>query len=99
MNRNTLTTSLAPGAGLLLLLPLLAASCTQHKIDTASTVDVRPIEVKPIHITVDVNVRIDRQLDEFFAFEEQVDGDDKPGAAGPGTQPSAGVGAATGAGK
>jgi len=25
-----------------------------------------PIEVKPIHITVDVNVRIERALDDFF---------------------------------
>ncbi len=82
MMHRTLTTSLAAGASL-----LLATACTQHKIDTASTVDVRPIEVKPIHITVDVNVRIDRQLDEFFAFEEEVD---KP-AAGPTTAPSAGV--------
>lgn len=89
MNRHSLTTSLAAGTGLVML-PLLATSCTQHKIDTASTVDVRPIEVKPIHITVDVNVRIDRQLDEFFAFEEQVD-DDKPAGAGPATAPSAGI--------
>lgn len=91
MKRNTLTTSLAAGTGLLLL-PLLAASCTQHKIDTASTVDVRPIEVKPIHITVDVNVRIDRQLDEFFAFEEELV-DDAP-AAEPTTAPAAAPAAA-----
>ena len=86
MTRKSLltTTSLAAGTGLL----LLAAACTQHKIDTASTVDVRPIEVKPIHITVDVNVRIDRQLDEFFAFEEEVE---KPTAGAPTTAPSAGV--------
>lgn len=80
MVRMTLTTSLAAGAGLL----LLATGCTQHNVDTASTVDVRPIEVKPIHITVDVNVRIDRQLDEFFAFEEEID---QP--AGPTTAPVA----------
>ena len=77
MNRHTLTTSLAAGTGLLIL-PLLATSCTQHKIDTASTVDVRPIEVKPIHITVDVNVRIDRELDQFFAFEEELAPATKP---------------------
>ena len=85
MIRNTLKTSLATGTGLLMLLPLAGASCTQHKIDTASTVDVRPIEVKPIHITVDVNVRIDRQLDDFFAFEEEIE---KP-AGGPTTAPVA----------
>ncbi len=27
---------------------------------------VQPIEVKPIHVTVDVNVKIDKALDDFF---------------------------------
>jgi hypothetical protein len=58
---------------LLLSSPLvLAAACSAcARLDTKSEVDVRPIEVKPIHITVDVNVRIDRELDNFFAFEEE----------------------------
>jgi hypothetical protein len=30
------------------------------------TVEIAPVEVKPIHITIDVNVRIDRALDDFF---------------------------------
>jgi hypothetical protein len=30
-------------------------------------VAIAPIEVKPIHITIDVNVRIDRALDDFFS--------------------------------
>ena len=34
--------------------------CTQHKIEVA------PVEVKPIHITIDVNVKVDRALDDFF---------------------------------
>jgi hypothetical protein len=29
-------------------------------------VKTEPIEVKPIHITVDVNVRVERALDDFF---------------------------------
>ncbi|MDL2330024.1 YnbE family lipoprotein [Desulfosarcina sp. OttesenSCG-928-A07] len=29
-------------------------------------VDVRPVEIKPIHITIDVNVKVDRALDDFF---------------------------------
>lgn len=29
-------------------------------------VTVEPIEVKPIHITLDITIRIDRQLDDFF---------------------------------
>ncbi len=34
----------------------------------AGCVSVRtePIEVKPIHITVDVNVKVERALDDFF---------------------------------
>jgi hypothetical protein len=48
---------------------LAASSCA--RLETENKVDVRPIEVKPIHITVDVNVRVDRELDNFFAFEDQ----------------------------
>jgi hypothetical protein len=62
------------------------AACA--RLDTNSKVDVRPIEVKPIHITVDVNVRVDHELDNFFAFEDQPT--TKPGAAAPNptTQPT-----------
>ena len=43
----------------LLFLPLLLmAGCLNVKTE--------PIEVKPIHITVDVNVKVDRALDDFF---------------------------------
>ncbi len=30
-------------------------------------VKTQPIEVKPIHVTVDVNVKVDRALDDFFS--------------------------------
>jgi len=30
-------------------------------------VEIAPVEVKPIHITIDVNVRIDRALNDFFS--------------------------------
>ena len=40
------------------VLPLLLAACVNVK--------TAPIEVKPIHITVDVNVRVDKALDDFF---------------------------------
>ena len=57
------------------LLLLLFQGCTQHKVEVA------PVEVKPIHITIDVNVKVDRALDDFFedidAAEEQV-GDNTP---------------------
>lgn len=29
-------------------------------------VKTQPLEVKPIHITVDVNVKVDKALDDFF---------------------------------
>ena len=30
------------------------------------SVKTQPLEVKPIHITVDVNVKVDKALDDFF---------------------------------
>ena len=39
-------------------LPLLGAGCLSIKTE--------PIEVKPIHITVDVNVKVEKALDDFF---------------------------------
>ncbi len=41
---------------------LLAQACyTQHKVET-----VHKIEVAPMHITIDVNVKVDKALDDFF---------------------------------
>ena len=34
-------------------------------------VKTAPIEVKPIHVTVDVNVKVDRALDDFFGDIDQ----------------------------
>ena len=45
---------------LAVILFLVSQSCTQHKVEVA------PVEVKPIHITIDVNVKVDRALDDFF---------------------------------
>jgi len=42
------------------LLFLLAVGCTSHEVE------VKPVEIKPIHITIDVNVKVDRALDDFF---------------------------------
>ena len=43
---------------LVAILSLLLAGCLNVK--------TAPIEVKPIHITVDVNVRVEKALDDFF---------------------------------
>ena len=32
-----------------------------------------PIKVEPIHITMDINIRVAHELDKFFAFEDQLD--------------------------
>lgn len=40
-------------------LPWLLSACVNVK--------TAPIEVKPIHITVDVNIKIEKELDSFFA--------------------------------
>lgn len=50
-----------------LFLLLLAPGCTKHQVETKSQVEVAPVEVKPIHITIDVNIRVDRALDDFFS--------------------------------
>jgi hypothetical protein len=53
------------------LIFLISYGCTQHKVEVA------PVEVKPIHITIDVNVKVDKALDDFFgdvdSVEEQIE--------------------------
>ena len=39
---------------------LLSACSTRHEVQMA------PVEVKPIHITIDVNVRVQKDLEDFF---------------------------------
>ena len=45
---------------LLMVLTLLSWGCTRHEVE------MKPVEIKPIHITIDVNVKVDRALDDFF---------------------------------
>ena len=58
-----------------LLIPLFAGGCV--------TVKTEPIEVKPIHITVDVNVKVDRELDDFFGEIDRKSTTLTPNAAQP----------------
>lgn len=48
---------------------LACLGCISHHIEA------EPLEVKPIFVTVDVNVKVQRELNEFFDFERQVDPD------------------------
>lgn len=43
---------------------LSAAACTHH------TVHIDPIEVKPM--TLNINIRVQKELDEFFDFDQPV---------------------------
>lgn len=36
------------------------SACTSHEVE------VKPVEIKPIHITIDINIKVDRALDDFF---------------------------------
>lgn len=47
-------------------LPLVTVLFASVALTGCVSVKTAPIEVKPIHITVDVNVKIDRALDDFF---------------------------------
>lgn len=38
----------------------LFSACTRHEVK------VEPVEIKPIHITIDVNVKVDRALEDYF---------------------------------
>lgn len=56
---------------------LLALSCqTRHQVET-----VHKIEVAPMHITIDVNVKVDKALDDFFGDLDQVENQINPDAA------------------
>ena len=44
---------------------IICSSCTKHRVEVA------PVEIKPIHITIDVNVKIDKALDDFFGDIDQ----------------------------
>jgi hypothetical protein len=52
---------------LLAVMMFLSMACTQHRVE------VEPVEVKPIHITIDVNVKIEREIDDYFGdlFEQE----------------------------
>ena len=50
------------------LILLVSYGCTQHRVEVA------PVEIKPIHITIDVNVKVDKALGDFFG---DVDSDEE----------------------
>ncbi|MDJ0784133.1 MAG: hypothetical protein QNJ22_19360 [Desulfosarcinaceae bacterium] len=61
------------GIGLVCSVLMGVLGCqTKHQVET-----VHKVEVAPMHITIDVNVKVDRALDDFFgdldAAEDQIE--------------------------
>jgi uncharacterized lipoprotein YehR (DUF1307 family) len=56
---------------------LISGCSTKHEVKVA------PVEVKPIHITIDVNIKVDRALNNFFGDldAEEAKAGSKPTAA------------------
>jgi len=52
----------------LIALAVLSASlpgCTRHEVD------VKPIKVEPIHVTIDINIKVQEQLESLFPSEDE----------------------------
>lgn len=61
--------------GMITIAAVMLVSCrTRHEVD------VKPVEIKPIHITIDVNVRVEKALEDFFNEIDQADPDAVPSA-------------------
>ena len=77
-----------PNSHLAAALLILTGGVSCARLETNNTVDVKPIEVKPIHIIADVNVnvRVERELDNFFSFENKYQ---QASSTQPATQPRA----------
>ena len=48
------------------IVPLVLVLMVFGGCRTSHEVDVKPVEIKPIHITIDVNVKVQKALDDFF---------------------------------
>ena len=72
------------------VVPLLAVAVAGAVVLTGcARVRVDPIQVQTIHIVHDVNIRVDKQLDEFFAFQEQQAAATQPAPTTAATHPTA----------
>ena len=49
-----------------LLVAVVATLWATHGCDVRHDVKVEPVEIKPIHITMDINIKVDREVDSFF---------------------------------
>ncbi len=60
-----------------LFISLIPVGCTRHEVE------MKPVEIKPIHITIDVNVKVDRELDDFFGEIDKLQQEKAAGEATP----------------
>jgi hypothetical protein len=49
-----------------LLAGVAAALWATLGCETSHTIKIEPVEIKPIHITMDINIKVDREVDDFF---------------------------------
>lgn len=49
---------------------LLAAGCTRHHVTADTT---HKVEIAPIHVTVDINLKVQQALDEALNFQGDMD--------------------------
>jgi hypothetical protein len=54
-----------------LLVAVVVALSATHGCSVKHDVKVEPVEIKPIHITMDINVKVDREVDAFFNEVEE----------------------------
>lgn len=66
------TKRLLPAAVLALVIGGIPGCATHHEVE------VKPVEIRPIHITIDVNVKVDRALDDFFGDIDETAQEIKP---------------------
>jgi len=55
------------------LIVLAATLLLQSACSTRHEVQMAPVEIKPIHITIDVNVRVQKDLEDFFGDIDKAD--------------------------
>ena len=70
-----------------LLAVIVAAIWATHGCEIRHDVKVEPVEIKPIHITMDINIKVDREVDAFFSEVEKKAAEKNPPVN---TQPSTG---------
>jgi hypothetical protein len=53
-------------AGALVVIMAAAGACTRHHVTADTT---HRVEIAPIHVTVDVNLKVQKALDEALSFQ------------------------------